>query len=326
MPLRDSLPGAEPSPSDPDARVTDPSTAPEGGAAGGGHASRPHRRRRLVWGSAAAVAVAVAAGAALLLARPASTSAPLALTSHTQSFAPQTYHGVVIGKVWRLSGRGSSTLTVRITASNSGDRPATIMFSEPIPAAVAADPQNVTYSPQPSAVSSADHVVEWTLNLPGHGSAVLIYRARISRPATRATLDRLTAGFRALQGREGVTLVPPTLKLLKSAPAALRLVAGQSRKLKLSGVLSDGTNATAAALAKARWKTSDPAVAVVRSGQVTARAAGTAKITAQIGSVIVTVIVRVSAAPNPAPTYTAVNPGPTYTPQPHPTGTPTPKL
>ncbi len=72
-------------------------------------------------------------------------------------------------------------------------------------------------------------------------------------------------------------LIPQQSAVAKAAPKlnkkSLLLVQGQKYQLKLSGVKTS----------KVVWKTSNPAVATVKNGRVTARKRGNARITAAVG-------------------------------------------
>ena len=286
---------------------------------------RGSRKRPLAWISVAAIVViaGIAIGLYLLHRQPA-TSGPSTVST---SFSHQ-YGSVQISETWTLTGQGQSTLAVRITAHSTASTAMVIKFVEPIPAAVAPVLQRVAYSPRPVAIVAADRVVQWDLSLPPSGSVVVSYKALVSKPATRAALNDLVAAYRSLGSREAVTVIPPTVTSLTITPAKVKLAVGHSYTVKLSGVRSDGSNATAAMLSKAVWTTSKSRVAVVAHGKITAKGPGTATITAQIGGVKATV--RVTVAPRPAPTpVTYPSPAPTSTyapPPPPPSGTPTPTL
>jgi hypothetical protein len=152
------------------------------------------------------------------------------------------------------------------------------------------------------------------------------YRSHVSsKPITKAQFTSLMNRTRVQLSHESVTPIAAHLITLKVAPGKVRIHIGQTRQLRLTGRLSDGSRATAKLLAKAHWKTTSPSVATVRSGKITARRAGKARISAKIGNVTVSAVVTVIAyAPASQPTYQSQPPPPSSTPSPHPTGSPTP--
>ena len=286
------------------------------------------RKRPLIWGAVVAVVVLAGAAVGVYLLHKGSTASS-GSTTVSSSFSHQ-YGGVKISELWKLSGQGQSTLSVRITASNSASSAVAIKLSEPIPTSVASNLQGIAYSPRPVSIVTADRLVAWELSLPPNGSAVVGYKMQLTKPATKAALNQLIAGFNAIQSKESVAVIPPMVTSLTVTPATVKLTVGHSATVKLSGTRSDGSSATAAVLKSAVWKTSNSRVATVSNGKITAKGPGTARITAQIGSVTATVVVTVS-RPQPTyvppPTYTQpYTPPPTTNPAPAPSGTPTPTV
>jgi serine/threonine protein kinase len=284
------------------------------------------RQRPLILASLAALVAAAAIAAILLIFTGSKPAIPAAPATITHTFPAHRYGIVVVARMWTIHNRHGSTLTVQITAHSSTRKAIAVKLSEPIPAAIAPVLGDVTYQPQPARVLTAKRIAEWNLNVPSHGDVVVSYRSHVSsKPITKAQFTSLMNRTRVQLSHESVTPIAAHLTTLKLAPGKVRIHIGQTRRLRLTGRMSDGSQATAKLLAKAHWKTSSPSVATVRSGKITARRAGKARISAKIGNVTVSAVVTVIAyAPASQPTYQSQPPPPSSTPSPHPTGSPTP--
>jgi Bacterial Ig-like domain (group 2) len=174
--------------------------------------------------------------------------------------------------------------------------------------------------------------VEWQLRVPAHGTAVVGYRVTVAADgATRARLTRWARDLDALVAQlSKATALPPLRSLTVSHPRR-SITIGQTVRLALSGVLSNGQNAPQSVLSAAVWSTANPAVATVSaSGEITGRGPGTTRVTVRAGSVSASAVVTVtsspgSTAPNPSPdSGGSRTSSPSPKPNPTPTLTPTP--
>lgn len=324
---------AEPHPPEPVAAKSDfpGPDAPDGRPAG--------RRWLKPWPLAiAAVALAgVATASVILLGGGSGSGQPGQATRPvTHRIAPQRIHGVIIARLWKLAGHRGSRLSVTITARSSTGKALSVRFSEPIPAFLAPLlPAGISFSPSPARVEVAQRIVTWTLNVPAHGQVTVGYHAKVAPDgASRARLDGWIKSFDAAARNASISSAAARLLALAITPHNVKITAGHTAQLTLSGQMSDHSVAAGSVLGNVHWQSSDPAVATVRLGKVTARSAGTARITARAGtvatSIVVTVRARRAAGSGPAqPTYVAPTNGPTSnpaTPTPHPSSNPTPTL
>jgi hypothetical protein len=279
------------------------------------------RSRPLVIGAGATLVAAGVAAAVLL------THAPQAQAA-SYTFAPQRDgNGLVIVRRWVLSGSGGSLLTERVTASSTNGGAQQALFEEPVPTQIAASLGKVQFSPAPAKVLTADRVAEWQLRVPAHGTAVVGYRVTVAAAgATRARLAQWAKDLDALAAQLSRTTALPPLHSLRMTRPRRSITVGQSVRLTLSGVLSNGKNAPQSVLSEAVWSTANPAVATVSaSGQITGREPGTTRVTARAGSVTASAVLTVtsspgSTAPNPTPDSGG---SPTTSPSPKPNPTPT---
>jgi RHS repeat-associated protein len=151
---------------------------------------------------------------------------------------------------------------------------------------------------------------EWTSS----NSAVATVDAGVvtAVSAGTATITATASGF---SGSAQITVPEETATLTAIAiqPAAATLIIGQTRQLIAVGTYSDGS--TANVTASATWSSSDNAIATVSaSGNASAVAAGTATITAAIGSISGTAELTVVPQPTSlviAPAFAEIRPGET---------------
>jgi serine/threonine-protein kinase len=337
----------------PNASGLDTVFPPAGAAAGGdGGPERPERQRSLLRSRPLAIGLAaglvvIGGGVGLLLTR--SPSSPSLSTAASYSFATHQYpDGLVIARRWTLSGSNDTVLTETITASSATGKALAVPFDEPIPAAIAASPQALDFTPVPSKILDGGRLVQWNLRVPASGSIVVGYRATVAPSGgAKAQLNRWATEFDALPVGPGIGTIGPSpadLRSLRISPSSVRLAVGHTVQLTLSGELSDGKSAPSTTLSAVAWQSADPAVATVSSsGKVTGKKPGSTRVTAQRGPISVSIGVTVtkgtSTAPGPQPTSapdpppvttgpapTPVNtspPPPPPTPQPTPTLTPT---
>jgi hypothetical protein len=276
-----------------------------------------------------AVLVVIAAVAGVLLIH--SPAAPRITAAVSYVFAPRQYgDGLVIVRRWTLSGHDGSLLTETITASSASGKALLVSFEEPIPAAIAANLLTVQFALAPSKIVNADRAVEWDLRVPTHGTIVVGYKVQVAPAgATRARLARWVNDFDALAARLATRPATVELRSLKITPRTIRITPGQTVRLTLSGMLSNGRKAPESELATTIWKTGNPAVATVSSsGKVTGRASGTTHVTARTGPVRASIVVTVTSSPASNPGIGSTTPAPPPTsapgPTPIPSLTPTP--
>jgi hypothetical protein len=326
---------------------------PQAGAAAGGDGGPepPERQRSLLRSRPLAIGLAaglvvIGGGVGLLLTR--SPSSASLSTAASYSFATHQYpDGLVIARRWTLGGSNDTVLTETITASSATGKALAVPFDEPIPAAIAASPQALDFTPVPSKILDGGRLVQWNLRVPASGSVVVGYRATVAPSGgAKAQLNRWATEFDALPVGPGIATIGPSpagLRSLRISPSSVRLAVGHTVQLTLSGELSDGKSAPSTTLSAVTWQSADPAVATVSSsGKVTGKKPGSTRVTAQQGPVSVSIGVTVTgaakpgstapgpqptSAPNPPPVTTGPAPPPTTAPAPPPTTTqPTPTL
>jgi hypothetical protein len=333
---QDRVPGAQAYPSARDSRITQPpvrpgqesdqtvfrprrrgpepafQTGPAQDVAGRGEPgrrqarSRPWTRRRAAVVALPAALVILGAAVAVLLTRsphsapPAAASAPQATASY--SFSPAQYQdGLLIVRRWTLGGKEGSLLTETITASSATGKPVRVKFEEPIPAAIASTMQSVRFAPAPSRVIQADPVVQWDLSVPARGTIAFGYQATVSPDGViQGRLTQWVKDFDAMQVTLGLPQpITVGVRSLSITPSSLNLTEGGSASLALRGLLGSGRAAPKSLLAGAAWTTSNQDVATVDAvGTVVAFRAGTAVITAQLGTARASATVTVAGTSN----------------------------
>jgi hypothetical protein len=312
----------------PNAAGLDTVFPPAGAAPGGdGGPERPERERSLLRSRPLAIGLAaglvvIGGGVGLLLTR---SPSPSLSTAASYSFATHQYpDGLVIARRWTLSGSNDTLLTETITASSATGKALAVPFDEPIPAAIAASPQAVRFTPTPSKIIDGGRLVQWNLRVPASGSVVVGYRATVAPSGgAKAQLNRWATEFDALPVGPGIPTIGPSpadLRSLRISPSSVRLAVGHTVQLTLSGELSDGKSAPSTTLSAVAWQSADPAVATVSSsGKVTGRKPGSTRVTAQRGPISVAIGVTVTSASKPG--STAPGPQPTSAPDPPPVTT-----
>lgn len=283
---------------------------------------RPRRRARMLMTAVVAVVVVIAAAAGLLLTRV--PSAKMRQVAVIQTFPPRHYRGGLVAvRRWVLSGRDGSVLTDTIVLSNPTARVQLIVFDEPVPAAIAPSLTLVHFTPVAVRHANSGRLAQWTLRVPAYGHIVVGYQVTVPADgATKLRLERWVRDLDALAAQ--VSPKPPSdpVRSLSVKPRRLRLTAGTTARLTITGVLSDGKRASPASLATVKWQSGNPKeVSVSRFGKITARSAGTTLVTAGTGNVSTSALVTVTrlTAPNPSTAYTPPTPVPTSHPTPRPT-------
>jgi serine/threonine-protein kinase len=314
-----------------------------------------HSRGVLAGGVAAVIGLIAIVAVAVLLLTQSHAPAPAAASSRqpsvrTYTFSPHLYpDGVVVTRHWTLTGPGGSVLKESLRVSNPTSAPVTLLLMEPVPASITKHLTAVAFTPAPDKIRAKDAVAEWKLRLPAHGSTTITYQVQV--PALGATTARLrawAADVNAAEAQLPQSAASPGVRSLTVAPRVLRIAAGRTRQLRLSGTLPSGAKAGAAMLAKATWRTANRSIATVTSaGKVTGRVPGTTQVTVRLGAARATVRVTVtgkaqhgasggvptnppssgpapgsSPTPRQSPTSGPTNPAPS--PSPTITGTPLP--
>jgi hypothetical protein len=290
----------------------------------GGHPAGRTRalRPRLLAAGAAALLVCVAIGAVLLASR---SPGPAVFQFAQQDFPD----GLTLRQAWTLTGPDGSVLDVTMTATNTTGAPVTAQLEEPVPSAVAADPDRLAFRPA-AKLLTASRVAVWDLYLPARRSVVVRYEAREPPDgATQARLLQLAGAFAAVSGQEVLEPITPggVLQSVTITPGRLRLSAGSTARLMLLGSLSNGRRAGPDMLAGAVWTVADPAVAAVNSrGLVVAESAGVTQVTVRVGHISDSVTVTVVGLGVPVPGYSYSPPpsGPSSSPAPSASLTPSP--
>jgi trimeric autotransporter adhesin len=100
--------------------------------------------------------------------------------------------------------------------------------------------------------------------------------------ALKAGAVTITATLNSVAGTAGVTVSAPSLSSIAVTPSVFSIGSGQAKQLSAMGTYSDGTSQDVTA--QATWSSSSSAATVDSAGLVTGASAGTATITATIGS------------------------------------------
>ena len=306
--------GTRPGATDPTAAPAAP-VAPAAPPARAGHGVlAAARSRRVVTAALAAIVLLAGAAAAVLLSRSPAAAAPYQLGA--RSFPG----GLSIAQRWTLAGPGGSSLRVLVTASNATSRAVIAQLEEPIPAAVASDPNAIRPAP-PARILTASRTAVWAdLRLPAHGSAHVGYVMTEPRDgATEARLTGFVRAFEATAARQDLQQVTPggVLRSVTIAPRVLTVYPGQRVRLTLQGTLSDGARAAPASLAGVLWVSANPDVADVDfRGEVFGVSAGVTRVTGSVGPVTASVVVTVLAPGSYSHSSPALPPSPSGSPSP----------
>ena len=260
------------------------------------------RRRRLA--AIAAAVIVVAGGATAAITQFAGSAGAHPAT--TYAFSPQSYpSGLVVDRLWTLSGRSGSQLQGTVTISNEAKTAIHGSYTEVLPKSVASTVQSVTFAPPPAQIVQADPVVRYEVDLLKGGSFKLTYSASVGKTSGSwfSRLTQLAAAQTAAQTsylRSIGEKVPATLASLSVSRGSLSLTEGQSATLTLSGKMSDGTAAPHAALQGVAWSSVNSKIASVANGTVTAVGSGATTVTAQAGFLTESVDVKVTGSSTPS--------------------------
>ncbi len=210
-------------------------------------------------------------------------------TAVTHAFKPVVYAGgIVVARTWELQGNDGERLQARVAVTNSGEAKGTASHFEVIPKEVARDVSDITFKPAPTEVIKADPVVRYDLSTlePGE-SLTLTYEVRLpARGRSTPRLEHLARDKeRADDEFRSTNTTTPQIELasLSLDQTSLALATGETRRLNVTGAMSDGSPAPAPALAGLVWTSSAPGTATVSAGEVTGVKSGVAVITASAG-------------------------------------------
>jgi Caspase domain len=206
----------------------------------------------------------------------------------TYTFARHRYpDGLVTSRHWTLGGVHGSQLTETVTASSADGRALRVTFEEPVLAAIAPRLSSVQFRPRPVRVAQPARLVRWTLTVPAHGFLQVGYSIAV-RPteAARQQLQTWADSFNSLPVPSSSRVTVPHLASLAMRPLSIRLTAGKTVRVKLTGLMSDGTAAPQSILTQATWRVADPALAKAdSSGLITARKAGRTELFVSAGKI-----------------------------------------
>lgn len=311
----------------------------------------PKRRRGLLVALPAAivvVAVGVVVGAVL-----GNKHTPPAPTAADYSFSPQVLpDGLAVSRVWHVAGSSGDQFAETLSLTNTTAKQVHTTYDEVIPKSVVANVKDVSFSPSPTKVISADPIVRFdVLVAPGQTFSVKYRTVTSAGDVSQKRLASLAqsyaaavAAYSSATGHQSA----PTLARIRVAPTHATMTIGGKKRLSVTGTMSNGKRAPRVVLQGVTWSSSDTSVAVVsKTGIVTARGKGTAAITVQAGSSVISIPITVKAKPvaiaagpasgatpspkpDPKPTArpkptTKVTQKPTPKPDPKPTTKPTPK-
>jgi len=246
-------------------------------------------------------------------------------TSAGYSFHPVLYaDGLRIERSWTLAGRNGSQFTETIKASSTTGSALNVSFQEPTMPAAVRDLASASFAPGPPKILDHGQVLQWKLQVPAKGSIAISYDATV--PADGISKNRLQHWAHDFAMRSSSLPKPASpaveLRSLAIHPQRVHITIGRKKQLSVTGRLSNGQQAPAGALSGIVWQSNDPAaVTVTSSGKIMAVGEGTARISASVGGISVSVYVYVTAPVGHSPGGSVQNPQPGSSG--HPTTTPT---
>jgi len=245
-------------------------------------------------------------------------------TSAAYAFRQTRYaDGLVIDRSWTLAGRNGSRFTETIKASSATASALKVSFQEPTLPAALRDLASASFAPAPPKILDHGQVLQWQLQVPAKGSITVSYDATV--PADGISKGRLQHWAHEFAMRAASLPKPAPLAVrlrsLAIHPHSIHLTVGRKLQLSVTGLLSNGRQAPASELSGIVWQSHDPsAVTVTSSGKVTAVGKGTARISATVGGISVSIYVHVTAPARQSPGGSAQNPQPGNSE--HPTSSP----
>jgi serine/threonine protein kinase len=249
------------------------------------------RSRRLVALSATFAMVLIASAAGVLALR-SGGSTP---TTQNYSFAPAILSsGLVVARTWSMSG-SPPVLSETLVLTNSTAHKLDTTYDEVIPSSIATNVTQISFSPRPSQILRRDPVVRYDVNLASGASQTMRYSVRLPGSGP-VSMNALVESMQSALGGYDSKTVSAVLSSLSVSPTSLHLTEGSTQTVMLSGLMSNGAKASPTILHLAKWHSTNPSVATVSNGTVSAVATGTTAITARSGSLIGVVSVQVVAA------------------------------
>ncbi len=262
----------------------------------------PRSRDRRLWSRSkplvAGVAVLLIAGAATGIGVAMSGSSDVAHFSLT--FAPETYpaSGVTVTRAWSLTGGDKPTLHGELTFQTSQALATTI--EEVIPKSIVDDAGKISFDPQPRIVER-DPVVAY--ELPARSGATIISTYDIPVQSDQVSMTTLQGWAQEQRTQTGARYRQDhQLSAMSFSPASLTVGVAQTARLRLTGVLNDGSAAPTIALWGATYRIGDSSVAAVADdGTVRGLAKGRTSVRAELGSLSATGAITVVPAATTAP-------------------------
>ncbi len=261
---------------------------------------RPSRRLPVLASVVLSVA-ALATVAGWLLTRSLEASGS-STTSAAYPFRQVRYgDGLAIERTWTLAGRNGTQFTEVIRAKNATASVLDVSFEEPAVPAAVPDLRSASFTPGPPKILDRGQVLQWHLQVPAKASITISYSANvpageISRSRLQSWAHEFTARARTLPepARPEPVLPAARLRTLAIHPLKVHLILGQTKQLKLTGLLSDGQQAPASDLSDPVWRSDDPsAVTVNSSGKIKAVGDRRTRITVTIDGISVSIYVSV---------------------------------
>jgi serine/threonine protein kinase len=267
-------------------------TTPAATVVGAGAPPEERKARRWLVPLASAMVLVAAAGGYL-----ASQSGPSATKPQSYSFAPSALNsGLIVSRSWSLSTQ-PSRLTETLVLTNGLSHNLSTTYDEVIPISVAKTVSQVAFSPPPSRILKTDPVVQYDLRNLAPGSArTFSYSVDLANAPTES-LEELSETQLSAQGSFDSKSVAAVLDSISVDPNALGLTTGTTQDLKVSGLMSNGTKASAAILKHIVWSSRNSSIASVAQGVVTALTPGSTAITVQAGPIRDVVSLQVVPSP-----------------------------
>lgn len=264
----------------------------------------PPRRRDNQWtrGPIAllALTITVFAVVAVILSALLPSPSPVVPLSASYGFpATQYSNGLVIARQWILKGQRGTELAERLIASNVTRAALNVQFKEPIPDAIG-NVHSVRFGRAPPVTLDASRVFEWNISIPAGGEELFTYKAMVApKGITNSRLQMMVRQFDAAAAQLRQPFLQVRLRSLRMTVSTVRVVAGRSDRITLTGVMSNGMKASDAVLAAVKWFVENPEVAKVNAfGKITGLSPGRTRVTASYRGISVSALVVVKGSAN----------------------------
>jgi len=205
----------------------------------------------------------------------------------TYTFAPAAYpNQLIVGRTWTLTS-GGRQFHGDLAFTNGGAGALTATVVEVLPKSLAPSTDSLSFQPSPDLILQRDPVVAYVVQGLPPGATVHVGYSRAVPAAEKSSsrlrawaADQVAAQAASRSGSSPSSSPPVTLASLAFGPGPGEVTAGKTTALTLQGTMSDGSPAPAAVLASVAWTSSDPSVALIATGTVTALHPGTTTISA----------------------------------------------